>query len=251
MCPADATPLTRQGTRLCLCPLSGPRLHGCGLCSAMLCRARAPWRSALYCGTHGAASARRPACEKGERRVVLAPTLRCVGGGGYLRSRAGLTVCSGKPQPWAHMPEGGASKDPPLHWVTSACSAPCRVDPGTPKVLTIDRYLSSRPAPMPPGSVLGLLLAAICIEMKLVGARDFLEGHWQRVVLHIANGHADLSTILQMELELLQADRRAPPGHIQSEANHRNGRNVSPRNRSAVGLTWERPRGAHRSALRR
>jgi len=69
-------------------------------------------------------------------------------------------------------------------------------------VLTLDRYVAMV-GPVE-NSTLGVaLLAAICTEMKLSNHDVFPQGHWQRLLHHLCQGRFPLSSILQMEHEVL------------------------------------------------
>jgi len=72
-------------------------------------------------------------------------------------------------------------------------------------VLTLDRYSATHMGPLWVGDVQKVLLAVVCSQLKVVGAQEFPDGHWQRVIMHLSRGSVDLGTILEWECKVLRA----------------------------------------------
>jgi len=70
-------------------------------------------------------------------------------------------------------------------------------------VLTLDRYCAQLPIPVDVAAIQTVLMAAVCMEMKLASENEYPDGHWQRVLAHLCHARLSLVAILKAERDVL------------------------------------------------
>lgn len=72
-------------------------------------------------------------------------------------------------------------------------------------VLTLDRYYARRASPIEVTAMQRLLMAAVCMEMKLAGETEYPQSHRDRLLAHLCHGRFSTAAILKAEFDMLRA----------------------------------------------